>query len=121
LASATIRQPASALDFLPAARRSPLACSISRRRQRDIFFDLPRLESLLQRRRALGCARREGSRSILVEPVHRRRRALEARFNSSSLDTTLSPPRRGVSTGKAAGLSMTIASASTKRIRWSQH
>ena len=42
---------------------------------------------------------------------------LKPDFSSPSLDAIESPPRRGVSTGRPAGLSITIAAASMKRIR----
>ena len=47
-----------------------------------VFFDLPRLERLLQDRPRLGRLRASSRqpRRVLVEPVHRRRRPLEAQL-----------------------------------------
>ena len=63
-----------------------------------IFLDLPRLERLLQNRSRLGIAREEqASGRVLVQPVHRRRRTLEAQLQlAEPLDNAVAASARRV-------------------------
>lgn len=63
-----------------------------------IFLDPPRLERLLQNRSRLGIAREEqASGRVLVQPVHRRRRTLEAQLQlAEPLDNAVAASARRV-------------------------
>ena len=63
----------------------------------------------------------QAARRVLVEPVHRRRRTLEPEHQFLRCDIRCCRrPARGASTGRPAGLSMTIASPSMNKIRSSR-